>query len=444
MQEARFALPMNRGSAFRRKGRRANVGVPRHLWLLFMVGATYVVLPLFEIPLLGVSLSAPIFYVIAGEVMLGRAQVDRRAMRRWQPLLLVFGSSLAFSFVVSSAIRPEASLGLSEYILVVRYLYWIVVMFAVGAIIANLREPSVVVVWLGSALYVLAVVWMSGKLMTNAEFLTQNSYGFVFSTFWPFAFLTPLMLHGWRRYVTAILLVVTAAVVVLNNSRGSWVAISVETFLVIMLLVRSRYLRLKFGLLLGFLVAGLGTSLAFMPAGTLHPVVEKAESFRQLDQDKSFLVRRVMVQKGWRLFLENPIVGVGPGRFTRSMAEVQLPSRLRYYSSERINARSAHNSYIALLAETGLMGTLTYAVLMLALLWRSFKAAWRLMLVRQPWGLAIAAGLTGMSVHMWVISGLTGTITWMMYGLAAGMVAWVDRSPPSMQRALHDRVWGNR
>jgi O-antigen ligase len=149
-------------------------------------------------------------------------------------------------------------------------------------------------------------------------------------------------------------------------------------------------------------------------------VADRFNTFSRLENDKSFAIRVLMVQKGILLFEDNPIAGVGVGQFVSSSADLDLPSLLRYGSQATFNNRSAHNSYVGLLAETGLLGFVPFACLLLLLLTRGLHAATSVAVRSDAWRIAAFAALTGMSAHLYVVVGITGTATWAVYGLVAG------------------------
>ena len=129
-----------------------------------------------------------------------------------------------------------------------------------------------------------------------------------------------------------------------------------------------------------------------------------------------------MNQKALLLFEESPYFGVGAGRFTVSSVELQIPTVLQYASQAHFDKKSSHNSYMGILAENGLFGAIPFAILLTYFAIMGWKAATHLLRQNKYWGMIIYSSFIGMSVHMWVISALTNTATWFIYGLIAAMV----------------------
>jgi O-antigen ligase len=157
-------------------------------------------------------------------------------------------------------------------------------------------------------------------------------------------------------------------------------------------------------------------------------VSQRYATFQRLEEDKTFTSRQALVQKGLYLFRQSPIIGVGPGRWDKEYVVLELPSVLGE-DLEHFNRKTSHNSYVMFLAETGLLGVLPFGILLLYLTVRGLQAAVRLARRGEYWALGLYVAFVTMGVHLWVLSGLTGTSTWMVYGLVAGMVQVAYLSP---------------
>ncbi len=144
----------------------------------------------------------------------------------------------------------------------------------------------------------------------------------------------------------------------------------------------------------------------------------RGEEDGDLSSDKSWLVRKLMVDKGIEIFKEFPVRGIGPNNFDyfdSKLATYNQYDRLSGASEEFLNSRSAHNSYIQLLAEMGLPGLL----LMLSMLFIPqvffFKKFFLNNMTLQYLPLV---SLFGISMHLYAISAFTGAIAWIIIGLS--------------------------
>jgi O-antigen ligase len=94
---------------------------------------------------------------------------------------------------------------------------------------------------------------------------------------------------------------------------------------------------------------------------------------------------------------------------------------------DRFNRITSHNSYVSFLAETGLLGAVPFGALLLYLAARGLQAAVLVARRGEYWALGLYVAFVTMGVHLWVLAGLTGTSTWIVYGLVAGMIERSNR-----------------
>ena len=69
----------------------------------------------------------------------------------------------------------------------------------------------------------------------------------------------------------------------------------------------------------------------------LQPINERFARLEQYQEDKSFNIRLLMIQKSQILFEENPLFGAGLGQFTKSNVDLQLPDELDYATTDYFN-----------------------------------------------------------------------------------------------------------
>lgn len=403
----------------------------RRTILLFLLCSAYVAIPWGDIPFLGISLSAPLMFLIALEVYLRPPEPWLRRYRRW---VLMAGAMWAGIFIsaianglVSGGIRIEKAGALEVF----RFGYWLGVVFLVTVyLVSYLELGSRVTQVMAAAVVLTALVrWFEavayGKIgaWTSPRFFTQNMYGWLFSTFTPFLYAILVDPKTKRRWLAAAGILIIWSAAAINGSRGSWVGLAGGLILFLLLYLQVNPAHIK-GLAAIILVCASFLGLIyFAPEKVVGVVSQRYATFQRIEEDKTYLARQLMVQKGLRLFQQSPLVGVGPARWTREYVPLDIPERLGGWRSEgSYQRKSSHNSYVALLAETGLAGTVPFALLLLTLVWQGYKAMVALTRQGQFWVLGVYTAFIGMSVHFSVLAGLTGTSTWVVYGLVGGLI----------------------
>ena len=138
------------------------------------------------------------------------------------------------------------------------------------------------------------------------------------------------------------------------------------------------------------------------------------------ERDKSWLIRKVQVEKGMDLFKRYPITGVGWGHFRYVRANIDV-SKYKYLTrgyDDYALTRSSHNSYIQVLAEMGLLGIAPFVLIQLLVLRRVFKTFVNAESVSASCVLGIS--LFGVSIYFWTVSAVTGAVWYFVLGLFAG------------------------
>ncbi len=187
------------------------------------------------------------------------------------------------------------------------------------------------------------------------------------------------------------------------------------------------------GLLAGFqrqvrtLLAGLGAALLLGATVLLH--AEGRLAAAATFSDVGIKDRMVMWQTGWNMFLDRPILGQGLNTF--------MANYMRFWVGGERTPRYAHNCYLQVAAETGIIGLVTY----LAFFWCLF-AALGIGLRRQqgPERFLVAGLMAGLAAFAVQAAADTNfyalrqaTLFWVLAGLALGLT---ERMNPARAAGL--------
>jgi hypothetical protein len=175
------------------------------------------------------------------------------------------------------------------------------------------------------------------------------------------------LFSGWRRLLVAASLWAISGVLVAglaaSFSRGAW--LGAVCGLLAMGLALGRRMALATGAVIaaGVLVLALGGT-GMLPAPLAGRVASIGASLRLFDAGTAAVTpanfaaveRMAQIQAGWRMFRLRPLTGVGPGNFSVVYPEVAVGT---WYASRG----HAHNVYLHIAAEAGLVGLLAYLAL---------------------------------------------------------------------------------
>jgi O-antigen ligase len=201
----------------------------------------------------------------------------------------------------------------------------------------------------------LAIVETLGLLpgrfpLTGSFFRAAGGFG------WPnelgmfLALSIPFSVHAWRiappgmaRGAATVLLAFTAAGLIATFSRGSWVAVLLAPG-ALLFTGQGRFV-------IRFWVAALlaGALFDVVSGGLVSGRVAAALT------DPSAIQRLALMAAGVLMFIGSPLIGVGPGGFGHALERVG-PEVIALFDF----VGSAHNSYIHMAAETGVLGLVPF------------------------------------------------------------------------------------
>ncbi|MBU4480572.1 O-antigen ligase family protein [Patescibacteria group bacterium] len=336
------------------------------VYFLFLFFAVYLALPLIDVPLLGLSLSAPVFFLVALPVLLRPTRPWFNTYRHWIILAVAIWVGIFISAMINGLVSSGVQIDSGGWISLVRFAYWLLV-FVVTVYLAS-SQPGLLerIVWaLSLGITILAIIRLGEAVFGGAigawmslRVLSQNMYGLQFSMLLPVLF--SLIFGRVRRNFVVIASLAIVVAVLLNGSRSNWVASVVGIGLVLWMIFFTQGRRFRYIPALFLLICFLALLVNLAPGDVVYAFEQRLGTFDKLEQDKSYMIRQLMVQKGIRLFAQNPLFGVGVSRWTKESIPLELPLVLQYSPQSDFDRRSAHNSYISFLAENGLAGMLPF------------------------------------------------------------------------------------
>ena len=144
-------------------------------------------------------------------------------------------------------------------------------------------------------------------------------------------------------------------VVILTQSRGGFVGlVAVAVYC---------WLRTKKKVVLAFMM-GLLVVFALLIAPT-----EYWEEVKSINDESTMTYgtggQRIYAWKlGWKMFIDNPIMGVGQGNYPWNVMEAEEQMGMSW-QTRSLSGRAAHSLYFTLLPELGLIGTILYGMMLI-------------------------------------------------------------------------------
>ncbi|MFM9951263.1 MAG: O-antigen ligase family protein [Saprospiraceae bacterium] len=135
--------------------------------------------------------------------------------------------------------------------------------------------------------------------------------------------------------------------------------------------------------------------------------------------DQSILVRKLQVEKGLDLFNKNLFTGIGLNNFSNyeGVFKGDFEGSKIVLRKKQWNNKSAHNSYIALMAEGGLFLFVPFVLIILYNLYGFIISANR----RTPLETAFYWSFFGMCTHLYFITGIVNVYPWFLIAVVSAI-----------------------
>jgi O-antigen ligase len=345
------------------------------------------------------SMALFLFWIVKGAVLDGEIKVG------WNPLFLPMGVFAALivaqlAFRVTAYPHDTASLAL-------QYFAYAMLCFLTGQTLlrgAQARSLALIFSVYGAALAGFALlqgISSNGKLYWMRQprsggwiygpYVNHNHYAGLMEMLVPIPLIVSLtrLAPPKVRAVAAATAAVMVGTIFLSGSRGGMIAIVAELIILAALLVRQkRSLRTAIGI--GVFLAIVVGLLVWIGGSELSKRIATAgPGHTELSSD----IRTYINRDGLRMFLKKPVLGWGLGTFP-----IVYPEFRTFYTNFFVN--EAHNDYLQLLVEMGLLGFATMVWFVVMVYARAFKKI-------KNWPtemsgavtLACLLGLSGILVH---------------------------------------------
>lgn len=399
-------------------------GIQR-LWNWFAFFLAFPVLDLF-----GLSITFFIFLGIAAKYNSENKKlisVDARNIWFWLFLLSSMISSILHPPLMNDVDVLQTLRGM------IQFSYWIILALVVKSSY-NLIDWYQIsrYIFIGLLMLMFTFYFVPFKLTTfavNVNFV-QSRNGVVFNVL---NFLPLIFLHlrsSKLKPYTWLFLVIFVIGTLFSNGRAGFVLIIFQMLLIGSIVSKRFKVFYRIGVTALAMLSLVWIQLENSPfmdrlaqqVETVNPraasLISKSGNEGDLDMDKSWLLRELMVEKAVEISKVYPVFGIGIFNFTNYDAELSGlhdVERLGGLSRNYYNTRSAHNSYAQHLAEGGYVGL----GLLIIILWITLRPAF----IKILFGgfvlddLPLICMLT-LSIYFYVISSLTGSGTWFTIGLA--------------------------
>jgi len=221
----------------------------------------------------------------------------------------------------------------------------------------------------------------------------NNFAGFITVMFLIASAMLVKMRNFWIKFILVLLLVLMAFNLVLTHSRAGFISLSLSSFLFVLFLSNKKY-RVQVFLFLIFLA----TILMSLPSAgkTLVGFILRADAGR-IEIWKAAIF----------MFLDSPLLGKGLGNF------------MKYITDYGLEPLYAHNCYLQILAESGLIGLISFLWFLKEVIGRGIR---KIVIEKDPLFLGLFLGLLAYLLHAFFDTHLYSFKLSMLFWLIASFV----------------------
>lgn len=345
-----------------------------------------------------------------------RVVVTLRKPIQWFALYFAIGAVLSVANIPDSA--PYDSLDRALAVLP-NYLYWsLLIIFMVTH--RQLINLQIVYrgIFYGLSATVIYYLFLENSLRALPIFnrQTPNNFAFVLICYTPFAIHYLMTKAG--RFIAFLFLLLLTFVLLFDGRRAG-------TVLVFLGGLATLYgTSLNWKNLLKITMIGIISLMLLQTRIAKTFILHASERMYQLiyktseigKKDASFLIRVAMVKKGIAIYGEYPYTGIGLNNFSNYNIQFDKSFEGAEYViyKENLQKKSAHNSYITLLAEGGMILLSGFLLIVGTCLVYLVKNYFLMPSETRP----IFIGFVAMFIHLYFISAIINVFAWFLIGLA--------------------------
>lgn len=239
--------------------------------------------------------------------------------------------------------------------------------------------------------------------------LDANDLGLMMALSIPISYVLLLQAKGWTAWVYRLQLVLAGTTILLTASRGAAVA-SIVALAIVPLASSNLSGQKKIAILLTAVLLVCAAAF-FIPDSSWQRLSTAPSEF----EHGTLTGRTVIWKAGWEIFQDHPVVGIGANAFRLIVSRV-LAEPIRLDQEAYPPAPPAHNTFLSVLVEQGIVGLLIFCTLLGVL---AISVGELPILPRRMWGLMLVVWAVGVSSLTWEMR----KPTWFLFGLITAQCA---------------------
>ena len=275
----------------------------------------------------------------------------------------IFMSTMLISALTSGAIEHGMKTWSSFWLW--RLMPFFIMTFAIKDFISARRILAVSIV--GISLSALCAIYegIGGDTRANGFFGHPMTLAGYLCLYMPplFILLFEQTISNRKKWIAGALFVICAMALLFNATRGAWLAVAAVISLLLLYYLLKRE-KLAIFILCAFLAIGAGLS-------QYQPFVNRVASITDT-KNQSNAERFLIWNSAFHMFEDHPVLGVGLGQYKDNYQKKYILPEAKEPKLEH-----AHNNFMQMLAESGIVGFAGFLILIGCFIGYSFKRFWK-------------------------------------------------------------------
>lgn len=177
----------------------------------------------------------------------------------------------------------------------------------------------------------------------------------------------PLFLLGYfdnlfgtkYKQVSGIMFLAGLAALIFNGTRGAWLAVVITSGILLLYYM----FRSKRNFIVGVVLIAVCSGILVNNSAFMHRMSTITNNKYQSNSE-----RLLMWNSAWNMFKDHPVLGVGLGQYKENYQQKYISPK-----AKEPNLEHAHNNFMQMLAENGMVGFLGFMIMFTYIIWHNFR-----------------------------------------------------------------------
>lgn len=243
--------------------------------------------------------------------------------------------------------------------------------------------PLIIVIFYATGRHLEYGLWdkQAANFVVNPLYNDHTAYGAAVAMYLPFLFgfsFTKIYSPSVKIFVRVVLGILLMGLI-LSYARAAWISMiaAFGVWVIIRLKVRFKPLFITFLAVLSLVLVFEKQILMYLERNDTESstnLTEHISSISNISSDASNLERINRWSCAIRMFEDKPIFGWGPGTYMFNYAPYQLTANRTIISTNSADGGNAHSEYLGPMAESGVMGLITFLILLISVVYTAIHA----------------------------------------------------------------------